>query len=638
MTHFSVDRDQSFNTDIIFENISDNSVVSQRCVLVHGRSRSLGKKEGYVIVEFDGEKFPKQKFLLSNGFFRALIPLEIGDNAITFTTDVSGSYNQHKTLRLRYVPAENAPPIHFCLILAKDSPKSFDVIPHSQRVRYEGGNTLEIAVKKMRMAAYMTSAFTLEQMNRNKFGMRSFKPFSLVEQDTLSEQGSVDRETAHIHIICCDKTTAQIRDANIAQQNDKATDGDALFGIACTALRKYGGPFNNGFAQAACIFLDSHWDPNQKIILGHAALGGCDGDLRVAIFGSHALWSWPTSLESLSSACLDCTETDVSHVANDSNQSGTAWEALCISMGAFLHEIGHLLTCPHEPSGVMLRGYLFFTRSFIALEAYSSREKKVVCRSPQPKDEDYWHRLDLLRFLRHPSFLLPGETIREGPKPAVFISTTEIIVQDPRGIFMLDVHVDDMSRGHLEYNLIPVRCIKLDDIRRLVPAEFQGKPMSLHIHCAPMEEVIINDVEKRMQNSQPVPHMLTLGHEEGEFKEVALPLSKPPSLVRIHAGSGLDGIEFVYPDRQVILFGNRGGSAHDVPLTPEDGFLGISLRAGLWIDAAGVVTAGSRSPIWGGPGGGQTELVPPHGYRFAGLKGWFTDWCMGISMILEKEA
>lgn len=597
---------------------------------MHGRSSSIGHGEGSVKVFFDSYQFPGQRYPLSKGFFRALIPLERGDNAITFETDVPNAPPQRKTLKLRYLPIDANPPVHFCLLLAKDSPEQFDALP--DRVKREGGNNLGTAVKKMRMAAYMTSAFTLEQMNRNKCGMRSYKPYSQVEPDTLSCRDMSPRETAHIHIVRCNRTTAEIRDANIAQQNSSGKDTGALFGIAHDALKAYGEPFADGFVQAACVFLDGHWDPKQNLILGHAALGGGINNLKLAIFGSHAMWSWPTCLEDLSYACLDETKTDTRYVANDSNQSGTAWEALCVGMGAFQHEIGHLLGCPHEPSGVMLRGYLFWTRSFSALEAYSSRENRVVCRSPQPSDEDHWHRLDIMRFLHHPSFSLQNEPTRPSGKPMIYILNSGIVAQCPQGIYMVDFHVGGNSRNHREYDLVKELSLTLDDIRSAIPPEFRGKPIELHIHAAPMEQQDLKDVVKLIKLSKSKQCSVTLGVENGNIKECSLPQGQSPVLVRIYSGLALDGIEFIYPKGLSVLFGQKGGSPKDYPIANGDKFVGISLRVGAWVDAAGVITEHSRSPLWGGTGGGNVDLIPPNGYKFAGLKGWYGSWCNGIAL------
>lgn len=624
-------------SDIKFTNIWENAAVSQRCIIVHGESRSVGSGVGSVIVWFDSYKFPAQRYPLVNGFFRALVPLQEGANALTFETDVPNQAPQKATLNLKYLPIKDNPPVHFCLLMARDSPGTFDSMPY--RTSSEG-NGLPTAVKKLRMASYMMSAYTMEQMNRNGHGLRSFTPYSEFEEDTISARDHQKRMTTHIHVVRLDQTVAEIRDANLAQQNSNGNNTGGLFGIAHDALRKYGGPFNTDeFVQAACIFLDAHWDTQQKLVLAHAALGGGINNCKLAIFGSHAMWSWPSCLEDLPTACLDETRTDTNYVINDANQSGTAWEALCIGMGAFQHEIGHLLGCPHQPDGIMLRGYLFWTRSFSALEGYSSRDNKVVCRAPRPQDEDHWNRLDIQRFLYHPSFALPNEKerFRDQKKPLVFASPEGITAQCAQGIYMVDFQVGEWPRAHYEYNLVPEVTLSLNEIKNAVPREWRGKPITMHIYAAPKEEIEINNVDEFVDRAKKNSHngvvqSSTLGEEKGDLKTCSLPKGKSPSLVRIFSGLALDGIEFIYPDGQSVMFGNRGGSPKDVPIERNDEFVGIALRSGLWVDAAGVITRNQRSPLFGGGGGGSVDLLPPKGHRFAGLRGWYGNWCNGIAM------
>lgn len=51
-----------------------------------------------------------------------------------------------------------APPLQLVILLAKDSPATFDATP--ARIEKEG-NGLDIAIQKYRMAAYLWQAFTV---------------------------------------------------------------------------------------------------------------------------------------------------------------------------------------------------------------------------------------------------------------------------------------------------------------------------------------------------------------------------------------------------------------------------------------------------------------------------------------------
>ena len=83
------------------------------------------------------------------------------------------------------------------------------------------GNGLDLAVKKFRMAAYLWQAFTGEQMNRYKFGRRCFRFEDSWEPGTLSYQDwgtNQFRTQAKVHVIRSNKSVAEIRDLERAQQ------------------------------------------------------------------------------------------------------------------------------------------------------------------------------------------------------------------------------------------------------------------------------------------------------------------------------------------------------------------------------------------------------------------------------------
>lgn len=50
------------------------------------------------------------------------------------------------------------------------------------------------------------------------------------------------------------------------------------------ALSDYGAPFDKQ-CYVAGLILDTHWDQQSNAILGHAALGGGGGNIRLGMFG-----------------------------------------------------------------------------------------------------------------------------------------------------------------------------------------------------------------------------------------------------------------------------------------------------------------------------------------------------------------
>lgn len=616
---------------IEFLNVWPNATVSCRLTIVHGQIAGLSPNTIAVTSRCKANSeadYPQFQVPVVEGYFKAVVPLSRGSNEVIFDT---GSTVQ--TLVLNYKPILEDPPIHFVLLVAKDSPGMFDAPPGQP-------NTIPEAVRKLRLASYLMASFTQEQMSRNSCGMRTFRPFEAEEPCTVSAYdkygASHKRWTTHVHVIKLDKTVAEVRDPDVAQQNSSAKRSGDLYGMAADALRTYGGPFTQGFSQAACIFLDTHWDPQRKLVLGHAALGGNAGNVRLAIFGSHGMHAWPSCLEELPTRFMDTTPTDTRVVANDANQSGTHWEALNVSMGAFMHEIGHLLGCPHEPSGVMLRGYLNWNRSFMACEAYSSREKRQCLTCARSQDEDYWHRLDICRFRYHPSFALPGEPPLISAKSIAYPMADGVGLTCPAGVYLVELRVKDETRAHFEFPLAQSVQVKLSDIEAALPSEFIKGRVDLVVHSPIMEQMTIEDVRDFIKHNVGPDGLMRssiAGVQNGREQRVLLP-DKPLRYARIHSGDALDGIEFIYEDDSSVLFGSRGGSPHTIETRGQE-LLGIAVRCGAWIDAGGIITTAGRSLMFGGSGGGTVELVPPPGRKIRGLMGWFTSWCVGLAILYD---
>lgn len=455
---------------ITFYNVEHQGVVHTPLVVVHGESSYA--KSGLVTVSHRSNAFPSLHFEVNSGFFKAVIHLDDGANDLVFTHSkgsvVNGfpQYNTEKHevgsigLIINYQPLRNNLPVHLCLLVAKDSPCLFDST--SLKKSFEG-NGLDIALKKLRIGGRLMQAYTNEQMLRAGFGNRTFNFYEEVSKETEFYQelnNPKPRNNIKIHVLKSDKTLKELRDPNLAQQNPNGKDTGGLFGIAKDALLKYGGPFNtNKKVQAAVMFLDTHWDNNLKLILTHAALGGGIGNLKLAIFGSHGLYSWPSYLEQVGPCFQDTNESSLNEVANDCNQCSTYWECLNITLGAFMHEIGHLLGCPHQTYGVMLRDYVTLSRSFLTREVKCIRTHSNGFSPVLPKDECKWHRLDLLRFLYHDSFRLPsdvndpsfGINKPDGSAMILPIGNNEAIVKSNSGIYAIEVYAREIADSFIEF-------------------------------------------------------------------------------------------------------------------------------------------------------------------------------------------
>ena len=423
-------------------------------------------------------------------------------------------------------------------------------------------------------------------MYRNGFGRRCFRleeewqTGSLTFQDTESKRM---KSEAKVHIIRTDKTVKELRDLNIAQQYEKATNKGDLFSIALEAVKAHFKPTQKQYVSV--LLLDSHWDTNSQTITGHAALGGGTGDLQLAIFGSQALQSYPSCIEEVVPALSDCTRTNTHFVANDCNESGSNWEAANIGIGGHLHEVGHLFGCPHQESGVMSRDYVWFNRTFLCREPFSTRTKSPGMRLVLPKDECTWHRLDTLRFRYHPCFRLPtdpplnpDESIQVWPA-----DNAKAIITAPTGVTFIEIIANDdeicrawLSYGDNQSNGPPHQIsIAESDLKARLSDGVKAKTLNLKIFSAGSGCQEVKDfgrMVKAKENSVKIPDGRSgflgckLGHsgqQGSQAQHIILETThiqtKLLTSIKVYHGFALDGLEFLYEDSTSQLFGTRGG-------------------------------------------------------------------------------
>lgn len=605
--------------------IVDGSIVHSKIIVISGEINEPQARpmDGNLAVHHDkdGQAFPSTNWPVSDSYFKSLVYLSPGWNKLRFdftspklSSSNYGSPSIHSSyIMLNYLPLNSAPPLQLVILAGKDSPCTFDATP--SRTQNEG-NDLSVAIRKFRMAAHLWQAFTAEQMYRQKFGRRCFRFEEEWQTGTLSLAdwaSGIQKNETRIHLVRCEQTVAELRDTNLAQQNENAKQKGDLFSIASDAIRKH---FNIRPGQkhyVACLLLDAHWDKKAGTITAHAALGGGSDDLRLAIFGSHALQSYPSCMEEVVPAFTDCTKTDINYVANDCNESGSSWEAANIGIGAHLHEVGHLLGSPHQETGVMLRDYVRLNRTFCIREPYSTRTKSPGMRVCKIEDECGWHRLDTLRYRYHPCFRLPGdEPIGNSDDSIQYyaIDNGRLIALANSGIAFIEIRTDgaDLCHHWFEYinpdprNGTLPRQVTLSEaeVRAKLPEDKKKSKISLQIWSGSSCNVEIQDLgdtlsQKNITMLPPVKlapksdegmMMSMVGKSFGDkrqgFKSRKLGTSqmegtKPQEIIlqsciyqsklltslRIWAGGALDGIEFCYEDGSSQIFGKQGGSSSE---------------------------------------------------------------------------
>jgi hypothetical protein len=618
--------------------------VNQKVISIYGTISDplVHALDGSLTISRLDDDFPPISWPVCDSHFKALVYLNPGPNKIRLDfaspklANSSTSNPIHSSyLTLHMIPMAHAPPLHLVILLARDSPETFDA--PLARIEREG-NGLDVATRKFRMAAYLWQAFTAEQMWRHKMGRRAFRFDEEWQTGTSNQrdwQLGTMRNEAKVHIVRTNKTVAEIRDGERAQQNPHAKQAGDLFSIAADAVQDYFRPRPGQKQHVSVLILDSHWDKEANLIRGHAALGGSRGDLRLAIFGSQALHSYPSCFEEIVPAFTDCSRTDTSYVANDCNESGSNWEAANIGVGAHLHETGHLFGCPHQESGVMLRDYVKFNRSFVTREAYSTRtgaKGGLVLQG----DECTWHRLDCLRFRSHPCFRLPGDALPHADDALQIwpVENGNVLVTAPSGVAFAEIfaEADDVCHTWIEYgdgngNGPIQRLVTLTelDLRSRLPENKAKSKMRLSIKSFGGGSQDIADFGSLASGSSRVK----LSNGKMGFRGNKLGLSQMPgsapqeivfagatdkwkllTRVKVYHGGAVDGIEFCYEGDYSELFGKRGGTpgGSDFALDVRRGeqILGFFVRAGFWVDAIQILTTqGRKSPIFGNANSGS---------------------------------
>ncbi|GIZ38269.1 hypothetical protein CKM354_000169000 [Cercospora kikuchii] len=662
--------------------VSDGSWVHQKVLLIFGQCAEPSQPiDGTLTVCHHNDNFPPISWPVCDSHFKALVHLQPGPNRLRldFTSPKLPSTNSsipaHSSwININFLPLNAAPPIQLCILVAKDSPETYDAVP--ERVQKEG-NGLSTAVRKFKMAAYLWQAFTAEQMNRSGFGRRCYRYEEEWQPGTLTwkdmETGQM-RNEARIHIVRMDKTVAEIQDLDVAQQHGPAQRKGDLYKYAMDAVKNYFGTKPGQVQYISAMFLDSHWDKQAGTVRGHAALGGGDGSVKLAIFGSHCLQSYPAHLEEVVPAFSDCTRTDTDYVANDCNEGGSNWEAANIGIGAHLHETGHLLGCPHQESGVMLRDYTTLNRTFLCREPYSTRTKQQGQRLCLPKDECSWHRLDTLRFRFHPTFQLPNDPAMNADRSVQVwtVDNNNVLVTAATGVAWIEIYPegDDLCHQWIEYvdqtsgpgGAPRLVTLTEDTIQAQLPKEKRKRKINLKVFSCGGEEHEVKDFSRlcskdakiklpdgrpgfkssklghsQMDGSQPQQLILGNFQKQGKFDQKKLLMT-----IRVYHGAMVDGLEFFYEDGVSELFGKRGGKpgGSDFSLNFQRGelLLGFYVRAGAWIDGIQIMTTtGRRSEIFGkATGGSGHTLIPPRGYNIAGIYGSCAQWLDGFGLIISK--
>ena len=595
--------------------------------------------QGNVTVSYPhNNTFPSQSWPVVDSRFKALVMLQPGGNKIRIDfvkkssqLSLHGS-NPSKGVHTTYLNVVNLPknhvaPLHLAILVARDSKGTYDAMPGEIQ---RDGNDLNAAVRKFRVVGLLWQAFVAEQMRRHGFGMRTFRLDEEWGPGTVAAVDDYFTNEVKVHIIRLQESVDDIRNLEYAQQYEQGRDRGKLHSIATNACQAHFNPPPGCPQHVAAMFLDTHWDPKAGVIRGHAALGAGSGDIRVGVFGSHALHAYPSNLASVTAAFSDATPTDTKYVANDVGRSGTTWEAACIGLAAHLHEAGHALGLPHEVTGIMAADYSRFNRTFCVWEGYRSATGERGQAILDESQESAFHQLSALRLSSHPCFLKPGERPLLADSVQVFALGDHLLITASSGIAWIEYYDGDNEpcKHYESYLKSPKREYQMTLPRNLRPnlPQFLQKSsrLRLKIYSQARGEAVVDDFDKlftdgalkigakkvkafrshkvghgQMEGSRPEQVLFT---SFGEYKTVL-------NGITVYHGDAVDGVEFHYEDKTSQLFGKRGGVAGGTKFELQtrigEQLHGFILRTGLWIDAIQIITTHSRkSRMFGNPHGG----------------------------------
>ncbi|KAF2399874.1 hypothetical protein EJ06DRAFT_477685 [Trichodelitschia bisporula] len=624
--------------------------------------------DGEVLIHHHQDSFPPIRVPVVDSRFKALVHLQAGRNNLCLeffkarasTSNLSVPEGHKNWVTYSYLPMNASPPLHLALLLAKDSPGTFDAVP--ARIAAEG-NDLETAKRKFRMAAYLWQAYTAEQMGRHGFHGRCFRFEEEWQTSTLAHDDPPQmRSEARIHVIRLDETLAELRSEQYAQKDCDTTGG--LFQIAKEACKAHFPQIPGQKQYVACMYLDTHWDQNK--ILAHAAAGGSDESMGLAVFGSHALQAYPASVHDVIPTFSDCTRTDTQFVANELQQSGSVWEAATAAISAHLHQVGHAFGLPHRTHGIMAREFAPLNRSFTVGEPYSTRTRAAGRRVCPSSQEAKWHRTDCLRFRYHPCFRhnldSVGRPIPPESSAGITIWTTEHgpMAKAETGIAWIELYRDDEELSEAFKELIPhpgmpgsasppsLNCptrYKLDEVelrdllKQSAGLEKNGfKRLRLKIYSTAGGCYEVDDLSrltsKEMRVKLPSGQTGFRGgvvgpgriNKQETILDTVCRRGQPKMLlgIRVYFDTAIDGLEFLYEDSSSQLIGNRGNQSEDFTFDIRRGetFAGFYVRCGTAIDALQVIatTTGRKSPLFGNiSAAGGYFLMPPYGYQVVGI-------------------
>ncbi|CAF1393687.1 unnamed protein product [Rotaria sp. Silwood1] len=507
--------------------------------------------------------------------FKGLIKLEKGTNKITITYDETINQGAKCSLTINLVYEEDltVEPVHLVMVVANDSKLVYDTEPGEV-------NNLESAKWKYRTMAWLWQAFTDDQIYKrnSNSGHRCFR---------LDETELINGEYyPKIHVLQTDMTTAQIQ----AKKSD-------LFGMCKKVVLNNPTKFikpENLPLQFTCLFLDSHYIPNEDRVAGHDALGsGWNSDYNWGIFGSHLLYSHPQNLTEMKNKFNDIRPVNKKYTSDD---GGNYRARVCnVGIGAFLHELGHSFGLHHN-YGVMHRGFDNFNRAFYSVEL-STNNVWTSLRTNVDDQYASWSKVDAEIMLPHHLFRLKNDPILDMVDKNIQLFTTSsnsFLLYANVGIRMLAFFSSDDAKypHYLTYEPALKKVdVDMSTSTELMNYKINNKEIHLLVILKNGRMVEFGKIFSEVNNGLITADVFKtkrfgpVYENQVEFN-VDFTVNNNTRLLTIgvYYDNYVHGLEFTYTDNTVRFFGYKIGNKGSFSLVNKE-LRVLRVQSGAWIDA-----------------------------------------------------
>ncbi|EGP86546.1 uncharacterized protein MYCGRDRAFT_109942 [Zymoseptoria tritici IPO323] len=155
-------------------NVDDGEVIHQTCLLLSGTCAldTSSASDHVTVTNVDPLRNTSatQAWLAAERKWKALVLLHCGMNNIKIAHGF-----ETISLNLTHHPYLQLPPLHLAILVARDSPLVINCPSEKYGAFSSAHNSLDAAIAKLRMSAYMWQALTAERMRKAGLGRRAFR-------------------------------------------------------------------------------------------------------------------------------------------------------------------------------------------------------------------------------------------------------------------------------------------------------------------------------------------------------------------------------------------------------------------------------------------------------------------------------